>query len=415
MAIVNSSEKKSTKDLLIEAAFSFYSSAHYEDFSMSQLAAKVGISKPAIYKHFINKEAVMAAMHNHFYDLIASHLIEIQHSNKKENSASSPLFLDLITLFAENPQYVNYFLTQFSNNNNYEEIILNELHSRGVENEIQKYSKIADDVTRLSYSIYSGLSLLFFIKIRENTLKELKLKGNIKKFAPNLINFILGGLKGISRPGDSIFPVEISQKRMKELDKICSLEDDILPEENKIFKAFASVITKYQISGVTVERIAGELNMAKSSLYFYFENKNQMIKSLVEKELALLSALINENTAEAENYSEFLYITMKSEVSFFNKRRSLIPICGWLLQSSAETPQNRGTDKSGNSKWESELGPEIKQLDLGFPVLPCTLTFWSGILPVGLIVASQKHCFTEEQTNTALNMLFQLIQNGIAE
>ena len=55
-------QKKSTKQLILEAAFSFYRRPWDQEFSMSQLAAKVGISKTAIYRHFKNREAVLEAM-----------------------------------------------------------------------------------------------------------------------------------------------------------------------------------------------------------------------------------------------------------------------------------------------------------------------------------------------------------------
>lgn len=78
MAIKNSFTGKTTKELILEAAFSFYEKPLYKDFSMSQLAAKVGITKPAIYRHFKNKDAVAAEMKNHFFDLLATNIVEIQ-------------------------------------------------------------------------------------------------------------------------------------------------------------------------------------------------------------------------------------------------------------------------------------------------------------------------------------------------
>lgn len=416
MSTANSDVKKSTKELLIEAAFSFYSTPHYEDFSMSQLAAKIGISKPAIYKHFASKEAVVAAMHNHFYDLIASRLIEIQKNcSPEKKNAPSPLFADLIDFFADNPQYINYFISCYSEDCNYEQVIRNEMIKHGVANRMHEIHGGTDIVYQYAHSLYCGLTLLFFIKIREKAVKESGKKATIKKFGPALISFVMNGLKGIFSQDDELFPQNISPERREQLDKLCRIEPGILPEENKIFKAFANVIIKHNIRGVTVERIAAELNMAKSSLYFYFENKNQMISSLVTKELSLLETLVNENISEAQTLAEYLYITMRTELEFFKEHKSIIPMCGWIFQSTTEDPFKFAEEHQNGNKWEKVLEKSDLHIDFGFPFHPSLISFWAGCLPFGLTVMAQKHCFSSQQTETILETIFNFIINGINE
>lgn len=52
----------STREKIIEKSFSFYHDPLFEDVSLSDIAQKVGITKAAIFKHFKNKEALVASM-----------------------------------------------------------------------------------------------------------------------------------------------------------------------------------------------------------------------------------------------------------------------------------------------------------------------------------------------------------------
>ena len=57
--MTRSENLKPTKELILDAAFSFLEQPRYTSFSMNELAEKVGITKPAIYRHFKNKEVLL--------------------------------------------------------------------------------------------------------------------------------------------------------------------------------------------------------------------------------------------------------------------------------------------------------------------------------------------------------------------
>ncbi|WP_147635172.1 TetR/AcrR family transcriptional regulator, partial [Treponema pectinovorum] len=108
MAIKKSSTGKTTKQLILEAAFSFYEKPLFKDFSMSQLALKVGLTKAAIYRHFVNKESVSIEMRKKFFDVLAENILKIQESDESEKHVIFRLqLLGFITFFAKNKQYIN--------------------------------------------------------------------------------------------------------------------------------------------------------------------------------------------------------------------------------------------------------------------------------------------------------------------
>jgi AcrR family transcriptional regulator len=56
---------------IIETAFRVWGRTLYLDTSLSDLVRELGVSKPAIYRHFKNKQALKDAMLQHFYDRYA--------------------------------------------------------------------------------------------------------------------------------------------------------------------------------------------------------------------------------------------------------------------------------------------------------------------------------------------------------
>ena len=409
---------KSTRDLILNAAFSFYEKPFFLDFSMSQVAQKVGISKAAIYRHFKNKEELVQQMSDSFFDLFAEKIVSIQKAKKmREQPVFRNQFKAVVVFFAENTQYINYFINRHTQIRDYEDVIVRELVARGVRPDSDEFFtqiKMDSTLKRYSHIYYCAVTFLLYIKLRE---KNLALSGNeglsVEDFADRMIDFLHNGIVGTI--GETPYFTKISEERFAELDKICEICADDMPEENRIFTAFAEVIKKYGMNGVTVERIAGELGMAKSSLYFYFENKNKMLFSLVSKEISFLKTACAENSVDAKSYTEFIYINMRTEISYFALRPSILAICGWLLQTTDDElveKDNKECNES-NNVWENRVKDDLKKIDLGFPILPNHFTFITGILPVALTFFIRKHKLSLEQSLESLRYLFDFAMYGV--
>ncbi len=410
-------EKKSTKELILDAAFSFYTKPYIRDFSMSELAAKVGLSKPAIYRHFKNKADLQKEMQTYFFTLIAHTLKNAQENSEKADCGKEYLE-SLIVFFAENIQYINYFICEVIVEQDFFYLMDKELASCGVMKKMEDIIDLSDEVYSRARNSFVGISILFFIKARKDTIARKERVSSVEQFASSVVGFLGKGLRGFSKQGEPAWPSEISSGRFSELEKLCSIKNLDLPEENKIFRAISSVIRKFSTAGVTVERIAGELGMAKSSLYFYFENKNQMIFTLVKKEMSLLFMICQENLAEARNFSEMIYVALMTEINFFLDRSSMLSICGWLLQTSNREAFTHSDDDENfeqNSRWAKYLKDVVSRLGFGFKIVPDILRFWIGSLPVAASSLKFYANFNEEQIVQTVKYLFGFVENGVLE
>ncbi len=406
--------EKSTKILILEAAFSFFEQPYYKDFSLSEIAQKVGITKPAIYRHFKSKEQILDAMREHFIDILADLFLGMQ-ASESENAVRAMLS-KIICFFANNPQFINYYILQMSakNGNLFEKNVYFGLLERGVKKEENVFAVMypfTEARTSITQSIFSGSTILFFIKVLRDYIDRGIFCSDMERFSEKLIDFLYSGVSGLVSEDGAAYLKELSAERRKELNEICSFSPDLLPPQDRIFNAFATVIQNNGLNGVTVEKIAAELNMAKSSLYFYFKDKNQMIRSLILEELQLLNIIVSENISEAKNYSEYIYIAMKTELNFFKYRESVISMCSWLLQTSTENPFDDECEIS--NIWEKKIGAFLQEKYFGFPMRPEILTFWIGMLPVVLVLLMKKKNLTEHEQEDAFEDFFEYVQFGV--
>ncbi len=408
--------QKTTKELILDAAFSFLGRPNFATFSMNSLAEKVGISKPAIYRHFKNKEALLDAMEELVIENLVEHLKDVASENFETRKKS---LASLIEYFSENPMHINYLIAQMSSNPNYEDRLFSKLYDRdlsfvreGDENVYLK--KFRSDMARFSEHVFCGMSIFYFVTLRERCLSFGKIRGESKDFADKVVEIILGGLSGTTEGESPFRPSPISDERKRQLLELCKIDASAFPEENRIFTALASVIEKYKVTGVTVERIAAELQMAKSSLYEYFDNKNEMIKCLINKELQLLKTIIIENTSEAKNFSEYVCILIASEMEYFSHRESIIPICGWLLMDGDGISEHEKYSREisafpGNRR----LPDRIDSPDLGFAYSPEYLIGWIKCLPVAFLCEAKGKSLSEGQRVEGIMRIIDCILNGV--
>lgn len=419
MAAIENS-KKTTKDLILDAAFSFTKEPRFTAFSMSELAERVGISKAAIYRHYESKEAVFDAMNERFFNTFAELLLRLQKSCYT-NPDIMPLipFEDIIAFFADNVDYINFFIGSMANDSSFEKRIEKELENRGVTmlKHIQydandKETGTPERFARLIEAFYCGTSIFIFTKLREKMIQEGAKVDSVADFSKKIVEFFTKGLEGTCRTSSRFYPQGLSEKRMDEIDKMCRINPEDFPEEDRFFTALANVIKKYSFSGVTIEKIADEMNLAKSSLYSHFENKNKLITEQIRRELFLMQTIVMENCAEGKNFSEYLYIKIRSEFEYFMMRPSIIPICGWLLMSDEENPffveDCEDVKKIFNRKVQEKNGP-----DLGIPLSNELIEFWIAALPVALITQGQAHGLKRDDFGKALRIIQRFVEYGI--
>ncbi|MCL1901583.1 MAG: TetR/AcrR family transcriptional regulator [Endomicrobia bacterium] len=87
----------------------------------------------------------------------------------------------------------------------------------------------------------------------------------------------------------------------------------------EILHAAAVRFARYGFGKTTIEEIASDLNKVKSSVYYYFENKEDIFKAVIENELEKFAVMLRENIRMAKTPKEKLRAFITSHLQIFEK------------------------------------------------------------------------------------------------
>lgn len=310
--------------LIIDTAFKVWGDNFFYTTSLSSLANAMGMTKPAIYRYFKNKDALLQAMKD---DFILKYRTLLAESGSSGNMTLDELIADYteipVKFFAENYHYYRFFVLILLNMNQDIELLFNEMKGDR-ENFLSPVL-----LQEFGFSEIESLSISGFVLSVGGFLLNQHLftkKTFIKKETDQMVKTI----RYISRYGLAGHSERNELINYKEVEIISKIDKkDVLPF-NKIFTAVAEVIADKGIWNTTVDAIAEHLDMSKSSLYFYFDNKEQMIKDVIGSERERLNELILERIVKFESYEEQLYCIFYVMSSYFLLKPSIFTIMNWL-------------------------------------------------------------------------------------
>jgi Transcriptional regulator len=82
----------------------------------------------------------------------------------------------------------------------------------------------------------------------------------------------------------------------------------------KILKTAAERFSRYGYHKTTLEDIASDLNKVKSAIYYYFDNKEDILKAVIDTAIFKLSASIKDAVEKAVTPKEQLYAFITSHI-----------------------------------------------------------------------------------------------------
>ncbi|MGN0740540.1 MAG: TetR/AcrR family transcriptional regulator [Treponema sp.] len=401
--------KRNTRQEILNEAFLLCKDSKTSQFSLSELANRVGISKTAIFRHFKNKENLIEEMDNTFSERLTKVLTEKEYFFAREPLQTcsfeefSELIHKVIDFFLQNPGYFEFFGNSVVLNIDKENSGLLDFQRRGV---VFSESFINNKSIDRFFKFYFCLEgIEYFISRREaiSHIGEEPLE-DVETFKDNVAGLLWNGLGNET--------IQIDKKRLSELDEICKVEIQSDVKENRFFNAFAEVFSEYGMEGITVGRISKKMNIAKSSLYSFFKDKDEFIKKMFLREIHFFMHIIFEKAQAACNIDELAYIILKTEKNYLDVRPFVFMIHTWAIKNNFEFR------KSCDLK-DFTLPESFNVLEKRFSNLKVNMSFktflgWvsSGIGALQMLFDMTKIDRIVISTNY-VNELFSLIECGV--
>ncbi len=189
---------ESVKSTILKEAAALFSEQGYERTSMREIAERVGVSKPAIYYHFANKQALFEELINTAFELSKKRIEEIAKTDFDSITKLKYLAIGFFESTKNNPEFAR-FMHDLSAGNIRKNIILNhhEVFSKQQEwfNQILTEGKVSGliktDLDNYIFTMaYIGTINMFTIGYLKGELKDLS-----QKQAEQIVNLLLNGIK----------------------------------------------------------------------------------------------------------------------------------------------------------------------------------------------------------------------------
>lgn len=355
------------------------------------MAEKIGVSKTAIYRHFKNRAEIEDTMEERlFRDLLAV----------IENSEFTPESLRQ-TLFAFFKTHPGHHFLMLHNNlakPDFENTLLDFLEKNSV-----KVATFSQYRSTLPSEKQNFLKTAILKNIVSLLLASFQIRG-IEEMQILLLSVLGPGIPKLPQPTD---------KRLDELEKICRIDPSEMNRENKLFNAIADTIREHGIENTTIEKIAGKMGTAKSSLYFYFENKDSMLHELIRRETDTIIALCSRRAEEGKTLAEQLFIVMAVQGNYLLANLDLLAVFNWIHFETARPPS-----KTGAMHFDLDTLIKPYHMDELFPpgngqkARAVGLLKWISILSTSVIIQGLKERKNEEKQKKDIRSMYLNIING---
>jgi AcrR family transcriptional regulator len=360
---------------IIDAAFAL--AAVQPEWSLSDVASRIGVSKTALYRHFKNRAEIETLMDERLVDDIA---LAIETAGNDAPSVRAAV----MRLFRDRQGYLYRVMVQSSENGDFAEVLTKRL--------VAKSARVAAFLSGFS-SLPKTAKTALETTVIKNWISILIASYPVKdagRLQEGLLVALERGIPSLAIPEDA---------RLDGLDRVSAIEAGEAGERGRLFSAIAASIRVHGLRGTTIETIAEKMGTAKSSLYFYSPNKGDMLEGLLEHEKRTLVALCGSRAAHGTTLAEQIYVMMMTTANYVVANPDIAPAFNWiryeLLRDGTKAPPRDGCeDRSIEAYRFDELFPH----DANEGKLYATLTLkWASILSVSCAI---RGCETETDGRT---------------
>ena len=326
-----------TKDDVICTAFEVWGQELYKTTSLTKLAETLGVSKPALYRHFPDKQTLQKAMEERFFDDYSQAIKPALEEAQKEERWQDR-FLLLIQFisgyFSRHFDYFIYSIIGLHGNNKKHFFNTDAVKIRGVSFEklIQSHSEQFPSALLLA-----GVTAFFytaaFHRYRNGCNSTGKPKTPLKKnwFSDKPSDAeIRGSIDAITelvRFGILFDKTIVEGLRYEELEKT---GEEILIAPDPLLKAIAEVVAEEGPWNVSMETAAKRSGLSKSGLYAHFKSKADMLSRLFMSEFERIVQCTTSRTVFGTNREEKLYLAILSIADYLRARPEILTALDWV-------------------------------------------------------------------------------------
>lgn len=250
------SEKHLNKrEEIIDTAFTVWHRNCFTSTSLNEIAEPLGMTKQAIYRYFNGKTGLITAMGERITESYREnyHLIEPVVKTEPKIRAVKAFILNQISFFRSHGEYLSFLVSKIRSadegRKNFMQILREQNNLLGTVWNLQ--------TTEVNYIF----NLIVFYIFAETDRSD-------EELSDRIYTIISRGF------GTELLKMPENPRRIIEENR---LEENEYKEENRVLQAISEIVMEDGPHNASLDKIAKRAGMTKSSLYFYFSNKEEMI------------------------------------------------------------------------------------------------------------------------------------------
>jgi AcrR family transcriptional regulator len=299
----------------------------YTNTSLSAVARELGVSKPALYRHFENKEALLKAMYGYFFDDYVAHVkpgLEQAMAAKDIRESMLVMIRVLTDYFARNKDLFIFALIEVYGNTEQKNTTL-PMRERGLDMEAfnGNYSHMMkENPSRIQ--MISSTIIFWMASFHKEERKRGEAPGEeqIRSLIVSLEKWISVGLdlnrELIDRMDYERLEASVSGLSLGAID------------DGDLIKAVVSVVAEEGPWNASMEMVARRSGLSKSGLYAHFKNKQDMMRQLFMTEFGRIIAFAGEGIRQSGVPEEQLYLGICSITSYLRQRPEILAALDWI-------------------------------------------------------------------------------------
>ncbi|MCL2761611.1 MAG: TetR/AcrR family transcriptional regulator [Treponema sp.] len=316
-----------TKTEIMDAAFRVWGREFYANTSLSHVARELKVCKPALYRHFRSKQALLDAMTVHFFDDFTDFVRPGYEKALKNEHNSTGVFIlarSVAEYYARNVNIFIFAMIKLHDRELNSAKMHEEFRKRGIDLELYSHSikktyNIQPLIMRLSFATLT-FCMADFHKKGESLVKQPS-EAAISKII-NAIGVIIG--QGLGYISEEIDALDYEGLENRILGTVNSLEDDPL------LKAVASAVAEAGPWEASMEQVARRSGLSKSSLYYHFASKQDMLHQLFMTESRRIIDFARQGMQHSVIPQEQLYLGIFSIAEYLRAKPDILITLDWL-------------------------------------------------------------------------------------
>lgn len=400
-----------TNEAILEAALKVWAKDFYQTTSLQSVARALRVTKPALYRHFRSKDALLAAMRQSYYDRLAlcnrlsvcAEAVEGGDvcANGGGNEREVQISLSIAEFFLRNKDYFIFLIMHLFSIDG-ETGFKSELAKRGItlaNNQNGEYPALEQLI-----SVSSLFMICYFYKQKERAKKE--------SYKEDYIENYLKEIEDKARRGLDLWKDEIKNidyKKLEDAASCCPVREVNDDTREKIIGAVLSSLAEAGTAHISMEMVARKTGISKSSLYSHFKNKSEMIKESIETEFERVIFHARECSRLSVLSYERLYLAITGIKYYLKAKPAVLCALNKLRMEKAKYKKRPHSekDKAGVVGIFSNITN-----DDGSPLINARDTEWILFLIVNVLLGNCKkdiQCIEDK----SFRILFKFITGGI--